>query len=249
MRALIVLLMLCLSGCDTRPADESLVKKDPARAKICIDTAREALVLKHYDEAAKSGAEAIDLDPTQYIAYLYRGYAYYKSSHPAQSILDFNAAIRLGPNNYQGYEYRAAAYQTIKRYRKAIADYTKCIALASADNVALKAKLYRELGMCLLSFGELAEARSALGNAIALLPDEPTAYAGRATAELHLADLDASLEDANNAVALNPQSAEAHQVRSRVFAALGKAKLSDDDEKLARELFARELNTDTGLSR
>jgi len=171
---------------------------------------------------------------------LCRGYAEYKLGLIQAAISDFDEACKSAPNDFQCFEYRAAAYQTIKRYRKAIADYK--IALEKLPNERnVQSKLYGELGMCYLAFGELAEAQISLRRAIELVPNRATLYAALATADLHLAETDRCIKDASQAIALDTNNAQAYQVRSRAYGALAQTELSKSDELSARKLFAAEL--------
>lgn len=238
-------LILCsLSSC--KKGNENFPAQMPQQhelklAEAHIAKARQELVSQDFEEALKSANEAIKNAPANSMAYLLRGYASYKMNDLQTSISDFDKAIVLRPTDYQGYEYRAAAYQTLKRFRKAVSDYSRALALIKTGTAA-ESKLNKELGTCYLSYGALDDAKRSLSKAIISNPSDASLYALRATAELHLSEKDECLKDANCSLTLDSRNAQAYQVRSRLMSLCKQSEAANKDEKMARELFAQQLN-------
>jgi tetratricopeptide (TPR) repeat protein len=229
---------LTLSGCQPQESKQISSASDLLKAQQFLDEAKAELAGQAFDQAIRSATSSIKLDPSDHLAYLYRGYARFKLGCPADAISDFSTAANLQPNDYQCFEYRAAAYQSMRRYRKAIDDYTQALTVAPQQN-AVRGKLNKELGLCTLSFGKLEDAQAALSQAIRLTPEDSALYAARAIADLHLQLPQKCIEDATVAIRLDPHNASAYYARSHAYGLLHQVALCDADDAAAKRLFAQ----------
>lgn len=96
---------------------------------------------EHEDEGALSKAiadydKSIQANPSQYITYNNRGFAYFKKGNLSLAIADFTSAIERH-SNHVGYFYRGLAYYTDEQYDKALEDYKKGVAINPQDETAL----------------------------------------------------------------------------------------------------------------
>ncbi|HEY9793267.1 MAG TPA: ATP-binding protein [Candidatus Obscuribacterales bacterium] len=227
-----------LSGCQLKENKSLASTAQLVKSQQFLDEAKAELAGQAFDQAIKSATSAIELDPSDHLAYLYRGYARFKLGRPEDAIDDFSIGANLQPNDYQCFEYRAAAYQSIRRYRKAIDDYHKALNVAP-QQPTVRGKLSKELGLCNLSFGKVEDAQSALSQAIGLVPEDSTLYAARAIADLHLQRPEKCIDDATIAIKLDAHNASAYYARSHAYGWLHQTALSDADDAAAKRLFAQ----------
>ena len=234
------LFCLSLAGCSAVKSQpqNSASAADSVRIKHLLDATKALMATEQFDEAATTAGDCLKLDPDNRLGHLYRGYAFFRLNDSRTALADFNEAIRQNPGDYQGYEYRASAYQAVHRYRKAMEDFHHAVTLAPADAVAVRSKLYRELGLCQLAFGNLAEAHDSFSSAIQLTPSESLLFAARAISELQMNKIGACIADASMALRLDPNNASAYYVRSHAYGRLNQTQLSDEDDASARKLFA-----------
>ena len=233
-----IIITCSTSACHQSSLAEPVSDVAKQQAKELLTKAQTLLAAKKYDEAMQASAESIRLNSNDRLAYLCRGYAQFKMNRVSQSLTDFDQAVALKPTEFQGFEYRASAYQAARRFRKAIKDYQTALSLAPNDP-KIKAKLYRELGLCNLAFGQLDSAMDAFNACIKLDPNDAAAYAARGMTELHLDEVDKGIADATEGIRLDPRNAPAYQVRSRGFASQHKADLAHADEEIARQLYGK----------
>ena len=102
---------------------------------------------RDYHGAIADYNQAIELNPTDALAYSSRGAAHYRIKQKSQSIEDYTRAIALDPNLAIAYYRRGFMHYVTKDYLSAIADYNRAIELNPTDALAYSNRgyAYREL--------------------------------------------------------------------------------------------------------
>jgi tetratricopeptide (TPR) repeat protein len=113
-------------------------------------------VLKgNHSEAIINYNKAIELDPTDRVAYNNRGRAFEELKRYEEAFADFTKAIELDPTARTGYHNRGVIYYKMKEYQKAVSDYTKAIDI---DSKFVNAYKNRANAYLMMGEKELAEA-------------------------------------------------------------------------------------------
>src|SRR3990167_4842469 len=189
-----------------------------------------------YDRAIEDYNKAIALDPNYADAYGNRGNAYRNKGHIDRAIEDYNKAIALDRNYADAYGNRGNAYRNKGQNDRAIEDYNKVIAL-DPNNV----KAYNNRGGAYDNKGQNDRAIEDYNKAIALDPNNAAAYNNRGAvyaknslikalldknknpriADVYKnnadEDYDRAIEDYNNAIALDPNYADAYARRGSAY--------------------------------
>lgn len=111
--------------------------------------------------------KVIESNPTDAIAYLNRGIAYYVEKKFDDSLSDFTKVIKLDSKSASAYGWRGSAYSRKKEYELAIADYDKAIELEPQN-----ANYYNNRGAAYSGKGYYDKAVADYNKAIELVPDE-----------------------------------------------------------------------------
>ena len=83
------------------------------------------------EEAIVEYGQAIQLDPSNPIAYRARGFAHFLSRRHDDAVQDYSAAIRLEPEDFKAYFGRALAYNSLGNHARALDDYAVANTLRS----------------------------------------------------------------------------------------------------------------------
>jgi tetratricopeptide (TPR) repeat protein/tRNA A-37 threonylcarbamoyl transferase component Bud32 len=200
------------------------------------------LQLKRYDRAAEDGTAALARDDRYFEAYENRGIALLRRGETEPALQDFNRAIELNPNHAPLYLARAEAFRKCKRQAEALRDYDRMLelgadkaqvysqrvdtycewnrlaeALREQDRVvALNAKnasaYYRRAGLHATS-GHHLQARDDYSAVLALVPRAVNVLRDRAVLNwIFLKDFDASLDDCEQLLRLQPKNPEAYRI-------------------------------------
>ena len=113
-----------------------------------IEKGVELVVQGKYNEAILAFNHAIQLDPTDAVAYNNRGAAYGQMGNHTQQIEDCNKALQLNPKDAVAYNNRGVAYGELGYYEQEIEDCTKAIELNPKLAVAYyhRGIAYQKLG-------------------------------------------------------------------------------------------------------
>ena len=135
------------------------------KASVWIETGVELVVQGKYDEAINAFNQAIQLDPTDAVAYNNRGAAYGQMGNHKQQIEDCNKALQLNPKDAIAYNNRGVAYGELGYYEQEIEDCTKAIELNPKLAVA-----YYHRGIASQKLGNRTQAETDKKMAYALNP-------------------------------------------------------------------------------
>lgn len=148
------------------------------------------LAIEDYDSA-------IELAPSESVAYYDRGLAYRNHGEVAQAISDYNAAIRLNSNYADAYDDRALAFVRRRDYDLALADLDRAVALdpKNARHVSNRAEVYYRRG-------DIDKAIVGNAQAISIDPNYAGAYEFRGDMAFARGDYDSAIADYDRSLSL-----------------------------------------------
>lgn len=161
-----------------------------------------------FERAIADFDEAVKLDPTNALAYQWRGQAWSKKSEHDKAIADFTEAIKLDPTNAWPYGARGEEWSKKKEYDKAVADCTEAIRLDPKD-----ATSYRWRGYSWNEKKEYDKAIADCTEAIRLDPKDAVAYYNRGRSYYFKREYDKAIADFTGAIRLEPKDAYAYVSR------------------------------------
>lgn len=77
--------------------------------------------------------QAVELNPSNSIAYSIRGAVYYRLNDFNGAVTDFNKAIEFNPGEYRNFYNRGLAYVKLRDYRRAEQDFNRALELNPSD--------------------------------------------------------------------------------------------------------------------
>lgn len=182
--------------------------EDPAKALQHYTEAQAKYDQGLYAEAIKDYTRAIEYNPLDAQAFLWRGHAKYNLGYDQQindtkmleaAIDDYSKTIQLDPGESDAYYYRANAKKLLKRYNEAIPDFTLCLRY---DPKKTDAYYYRGLTYYLLEkYGAGVED---FNKVVTVEADNKMAFYWRAMCKYGLADYAAAVEDYDNVLSIDP---------------------------------------------
>jgi Tfp pilus assembly protein PilF len=207
-----------------------IIKLDPECSEHYYERSEVNGTLERRKEQMQDLDKAIELDPQNYRALLWRGLIYQDDEEIEKCLQDYNQAIEATKGqkyyDFRAYDYRAGAYLKFGMYEQALLDYTKAL-MAAGNNFydmesnmnAYRAYLFQgHTHMAMGNFQEAAEDYTkALG--CTLLPDmklRPHAFIKRAEAFEKLGELLHGKDDYEMALSLNPKESEASLAKERL---------------------------------
>jgi Tfp pilus assembly protein PilF len=198
-----------------QPSGRALSTATPTPAtgtNAYLESGRDALRKRNYDEAISDFTEAIRLDPNYALAYLYRGGAYDSKGNHEKAITELTEAIRLDPKSVFAYVARGYAYSNDGNLEKAISDYNEAIRLDPNASLA-----YYNRGNAYYNQGSHEKAIRDFTEAIRLDPHYALAYVNRGCAYFNHGNLEKAISDYNEAIRLDPNSSLAYNNRGNAY--------------------------------
>lgn len=96
---------------------------------ICLERGDTHYVMQNYELAIIDFSKAIEIDPTNVLAYVYRGDARDNSGLPKEAIEDYSKTIELDPADGSAYYNRAVTKKGMSDEKGACEDFKKAAAL------------------------------------------------------------------------------------------------------------------------
>lgn len=165
-----------------------------------------------------------------------KGYKHFLNNELDEAILAFTAAIKLNPRDYVAYHDRGEAYMQKHLYDMAIADFSRSLTEAtSAHESSLElgnqwpvpffkeifAGNYNDRGAAYADIGQTARAKEDFDKAIAIDPDNATAYYNRGRIYFIEHAYDKAISDYNKAIDLVRRDIATYQERGAAYIAVG----------------------------
>jgi len=208
-----------------------------------IEQGRERLYRGEHERAIEEFSQAIQLNPTDALAYHERGYTYSQLGKYDRAISDFTQAIQLDPFDASAYNYRGQVYSRLKEYEKAIRDFTQAIVESPADSydhllgLHERAKSYFDSQNYSLAIGDYTQA-------LTIESDHNLSQFGLAHTNLlnrglsyhELGDYPEAIQDYTAAIQLSPDVARIYYLRALSHQKLDNPALAEADLDKAHDL-------------
>ena len=174
---------------------------------------------------------ALELDPTQLIAWNGRGILWLIKGQPEKGISDFDRALKLNPRDAFALTFRGAGLVDLKSFPEAIADLDQAVQVAPT-----LARGYYHRARAKEGLKDFKGAIADADQAIRLDPKSGQAFANRGFYKLRIEDLEGALNDCNEAIKCDPRQAPWWRNRAAVWDRLGKAENAQSDRNQAHAL-------------
>ncbi len=161
--------------------------------------------LKRCEEAMAACEHAIQLDPTDIEAHVYKGFVLTELERHKEALAAFEYAIQLDPTYVLAHTNKGAALTELKRYEEALAAFEYAIQLDPTYVLA-----YANKGALLFELKRYEEALAAFEYAIQLDPTYVLAYANKGALLFELKRYEKALATYEHIIQLDPTDAYAH---------------------------------------
>jgi tetratricopeptide (TPR) repeat protein len=165
-----------------------------------------------FGQAISDFTKAIEINPSNLLAYGSRGSAYYFKNEFNQAIADFNKVIALKPDTAKGYYCRGLAYAKKGDNEKALDDFNKAIELNPRYNEA-----YGDRGLLYYLRNDFDQAIKDFSKVIEIIPNADRAYYARGVAYAKKNDLGQAISDFTKAIEIKPNYADPYNDRALAY--------------------------------
>ena len=194
---------------------------------------RQALSDGRYAQAIDSFNILLQLDPSDYWTYFFRGIAKYNLGDLRGAKNDFEKSIQINPIFTSGYHYLGITESRFGNYEVALAHLQKAIELRPGTD-----GLYFSRGVTYFLSQQFEKAVSDFDRYIRKQPKDPSAYLNRGASHLFLGDTVKAFNDYNKAIKLDRFDSEGYVRRGRLY-----AEQNDYDQAIADMDMAIQLDT------
>ena len=208
-----------------------------------LDQGRERLYRGEHERAIEEFSRAIQLKPSDSLAYHERGYTYSKLGKYDRAINDFTQAIQFDPYDASAYNYRGQVYVFLKDYTKAIKDYTQAIVESPADSydhllgLHERAKAYFDTADYSLAVGDYTQAlRVEREHNLAQFGLTQANLINRGMSYHELGIYEEAIQDYSEALTLSPNSARTYYLRALSYQKINEPELAESDFATAHGL-------------
>src|SRR4030095_2333759 len=177
---------------------------------------------KSPDKAIEKYNQAINLDPSYWLAYFCRGRVYLGRKQINDALADFDEVIKLNAKYAEAYVGRGDVYWQRRDFDNALPAYTRAIQLNPELSNA-----YVNRGKVLAEQGRRDQALDDYNRAIELSRNNPFAFLWRGTVYSASGDYDRAIVDFNHALDLKPDLSEAYIKRADTLLKRGVVKNSE----------------------
>ncbi|MFC1793197.1 tetratricopeptide repeat protein [Planctomycetota bacterium] len=185
-----------------------------------------------YDRVIADCTKALEIESENTDAYYQRGSAHVKKGQYDQAILDLTKVIELNPERAKSYSLRGTAYAKKGDYERARVDFNKTNEL----NSRIPVTSYYWRGLTYLENGDNDRAISDFNKALEEKRQDTKVIVGLATAIMNKGMLKLAISLSNRALEIDPQFAEAYDVRARACFKNEQLEECRKDVKAAQEL-------------
>lgn len=203
--------------------DPSTIEAYNGRGQAYMELRKFPEAYSDFDQAIKGGLSSPKL-------FLNRGKCLVINGQPEKAIPDLGKSLELEPKSPEAYYFRATAYDKTNQPDQALKDYGQ--ALAQNPNY-IEAMVNR--GQLQFKSQQYAAAIEDFTNGLAIAADavKPMILVNRANAYLMSGNTQSALEDANQALAINPNFQRGYHSRAAIWKTLGNAAKAAEDLKKA----------------
>jgi protein O-GlcNAc transferase len=197
---------------EAKSAYEEILAADPRHADAVNLLGTIAIQTGDFQHAVQLYAQAIEIDPTNLVAYCNSALALGALKQFEAALARYDQAIALKPDFAESYFHRGNVLWNLKRLDAALASYRQAIAV-DPDY----AEAYLGCGHVLRDLKQWEAARTSYDQAIDLVEDYEQAHFHRANVLYELKQWEAALASYNRAIELKPDFAEAYSNRGLVL--------------------------------
>lgn len=204
---------------------------------------------KDYNSAVTCLTEAVNLAPSDYGAYYFRGLAYDEMGKHQEALNDYLKAIKLEPSFPVPYYFRSKTYMKLKQYPEAIADINKFLSMKItgilfynnkhilADALCDRAQAYFHTKQYNLMLKDADKA-------IELDPNKMMAYYWRAFGEKRKNDYAGAIHDMSKVIEIASATTPsylpvAYRLRAYIYEDMGEKQKAQADIEIAEKLIER----------
>src|SRR5262245_21854437 len=205
------------SGAPAPPFNRAQIES----ANLTAEGDREA-EQKSFDKAIEKYNQAINLDPSYWLAYFSRGRVYLERKQLDEALADFDEVIKLNANYAEAYVGRGDVYWQRRDLVNALPAYTRAIQLNPDLSNA-----YVNRGKVLAEQGSRDQALDNYKHAFEISRNNPFPFLWRGTVYSASGDYDRAVVDFNHALDLKPDLSEAYIKRADSFLKRGAVKNSE----------------------
>jgi protein O-GlcNAc transferase len=219
---------------EARAAYEEILAVDPRHADAVNLLGTIAIQTSDFQHAVQLYAQAIEIDPTNLVAYCNSALALGALQQFEAALARYDQAIALKPDFAESHFNRGNVLWNLKRLDAGLASFRRALAI-DPDY----AEAYLGCGHVLRDLKQWEAARASYDQAIALAEDYEQAHFHRGNVLYELKQWEAALASYNRTIVLKPDFAEAYSNRGLVL-----SKLKQLDAALASFNYAIELTAD-----
>ncbi|NOS71749.1 MAG: tetratricopeptide repeat protein [Verrucomicrobia bacterium] len=201
------------------------------RAEWYYDAGQTKSQMGAQSNAILAFSEAIKLNPTNALAYLYRATSKIQLQDFAGALGDVKRTIELDGSNQPAFYLRGWCNSALKEFKNAEADFTRAINMETND-----VNSYNGRGVVRANLRKPDEALADFNKAIELSPREAEFYRNRALAEWMQKEYELAHADASKSIELDGTDVMAYVVRGRMKIVLKEYKSALPDLDKAIEL-------------
>jgi tetratricopeptide (TPR) repeat protein len=231
-----IVVALCSRGAPAiaKPEDYSTGKASDQQAPDLALLNRQAFLYirsQQWDRAIAEYSKLTAINPKDYFAYMYLGWAYYHLGSFDKAVDEYTRAIQIMPTRFFLYVRRASAYDELGQHDKAKQDRDTAIKLdpvSAPREIAVSAQLRQREGFQ-NSMNKLTDALRLNSNDTTVLRERAAAYA---KANFH----QKSFDDYSKLISLTPDKWDLYLLRAEEYWKLGNRKAAFDDVAAALRL-------------
>ncbi len=209
------------------------LKYDPTTIEAYNGRGQAYFQLRQVPQALDDFSKAIAAGIVTPKLFLNRGKCLVMLNRAQEAVPDLTRSLELEPRSPEAYYFRAVAQEKTGNPTAATDDYGKALDLNPNYVEALVNR-----GLLLFNAGKLDGAIADYSAALRIAAPnvQPMILNNRANAYLQTGKLNEALEDASQAVRVNPKYARGYQTRAAVYTRLGQADKAQADLKAAQQL-------------
>ena len=202
-----------------------------AKSKNSLEKARSLYHKEEYSDAFQALDKIINREPTDVVAWIYRGRALHKLKRYTEAIQSYDKAIKLNPKDAFPWALKGDSLRDIGRYEDALESYEKAIQIEADNHLHWIGK-----GIILESMERFTEALQSYDRAIELSPKEAFAWMCRAGSLRSLERYEEALESYDRAAELDPTRVDIWSDKGWLYIGIGDFKKAIEQFDKACEL-------------
>ncbi len=221
---------------DTAGRDQRSVVRMPATPCEWVTWGNIWLGMGEHRRAIDAYTHAIELDPSNETALVFRAEAWAAHEDRERESEDYSRLIAIAPSNASYFDARGRSYSEQGRHNAAITDFNRAIALAPRN-----AEIWLDRGIEWRKDLKHALALADFEQAIALDPGLGRAYAARGEIMRHRKDYESAIQEYERLLRADPADPEGHRALARLLATCFEKSIRNANRAVTEAKIACEL--------